>query len=1268
MRGFDQRGNMGSDDNEPSISAIGDEVRGWVEEAAAVSVARGEVIRSASEAMITLKRRIVQARRGDQAQWHVLPLRQTDDERLRAIAANACLPVLTSEVKRELDRLPTKVAQATDDLRAVTGFGRLLLFGGTRDKARTAAQFLPEYRRWYLAARMGEAIKLAAPPADRRIQSLQPSGALDHWVGLASQLPENGVGATVLSASNFADLPDAVAVVRNAAAAEAKLRKAAVDAGNNVRNKETDQMLADMSVERLREATRDKLRVGALAENGITNVLAVLANEHRLERLPGIGETTAKRMRGAARTLRQNTYDEMPMRIDINKRTPQHTDFLRCLRNWDAARRAAFSPEITALVEELAPVSAVINNTVTHAIVVPAATSSTEAFTEAVRKVTDSAGVFSSSRATINLSDPWDDFLARPADYFALLAELGFVTEDEEKTHGDLSVEIIEAVREFELKSDHLTASLRGYQHFAARFALVQRKVIIGDEMGLGKTVEAIAVLAHLRAKGKHNFLVVCPAAVVTNWMREVTSKSKLAAHRLHGPDKKWAAKNWERNGGVGITTFETLKWLSNNVALPKLGCLVVDEAHYIKNPDAQRTRRTRQLMKRGERAILLTGTPLENRIDEFRNLVGYLRPDLVVDVTEFAPKRFRRQVAPAYLRRNQEDVLTELPELVQVEEWLELSSEDLSAYRDAVYRGNFMAARQAAMLQGAQSVKVQKLIEIVEEAEDNGRRVVVFSHFLRVLDRVAAALPGRVFGPLTGSVPAVKRQKMIDEFSAAQDGAVLVAQIQAGGVGLNIQAASVVVICEPQVKPTTEWQAIARAHRMGQLKSVQVHRLLSEEGVDQRLYQLLARKREIFEDFARQSETAESAPEAYDVSEAALAKEVIAAERERLFGRSDPTSFPSESEDEEKESGPSERTAAAITAKPTAPTRADEETSAKSATGETDSAPIMTYADSDYSIPIAERPSTKTGLLPYTVFSGTFPPLSETPADKVIENIICIVEVEGPLTGYRIHAAYLEASGDWESRANAKLLNQSISRAESQGLILVDNPLGAEGITTRTFRLPGQPAVIRREQGPRSLTQVPPAELGSQDARAVETSTSPSTNSHHGRQAAVARAGSDQTTASKQWLIPEPPNGSIIRFSKNGFHYVAVRCGDHWETSATASGRGFIDKRMAWDDVWAKGRSVEVASAWAEVQDPPSRDDRLKHQAIVRFVRDDKLVGAIAIDGAYRGFNNRLWYTTLSKSSGGKKLGSWLEILPNPQHVEVATGWESIDPIEVSQ
>ncbi len=214
------------------------------------------------------------------------------------------------------------------------------------------------------------------------------------------------------------------------------------------------------------------------------------------------------------------------------------------------------------------------------------------------------------------------------------------------------------------------------------------------------------------------------------------------------------------------------------------------------------------------------------------------------------------------------------------------MSKEDAAAYRSAVVIGNFMAMRQGAMSQGNKSAKLARLIEIVEEAEDIGRRVIVFSHFRDVLDNVARSLPGNVFGPLTGSVPATARQVMVDQFSAADHGSVLVSQILAGGVGLNIQAASVVVICEPQLKPTTERQAIARAHRMGQRETVQVHRLLSEDGVDQRITEILARKREIFDDFARVSATAESAPEALDVSEADLARAVIAAERERILAR----------------------------------------------------------------------------------------------------------------------------------------------------------------------------------------------------------------------------------------------------------------------------------------------------------------------------------------------------------------------------------------------
>ena len=126
----------------------------------------------------------------------------------------------------------------------------------------------------------------------------------------------------------------------------------------------------------------------------------------------------------------------------------------------------------------------------------------------------------------------------------------------------------------------------------------------------------------------------------------------------------------------------------------------------------------------------------------------------------------------------------------------------------------------------------------------------------------------------------------MVDEFSAAPHGAALVAQITAGGVGLNIQAASVVVLCEPQLNPTIEWQAIARARRMGQLDSVQVHRLLSEDGVDRRSPRCWREKRALRGVRPGQRDGG-SAPEAVDVSEAELARQVIAAERGRLFAQS---------------------------------------------------------------------------------------------------------------------------------------------------------------------------------------------------------------------------------------------------------------------------------------------------------------------------------------------------------------------------------------------
>ncbi|MBQ1023568.1 DEAD/DEAH box helicase [Micromonospora sp. C95] len=836
-----------------------------------------------------MRDRSVVVDRSGRAAWRVLALRESDRDVVRRLQQRALLPATTAADDALLRLLTDDAPRAVGDLAPMLDVRRYLAGPARKQSAATAATFLRHRHAEITAAGGPERLAylgLPTAPPDPVRDSLRD--LLDPSLRFALLAEPTGPEPQLVDRSVFAGLPAALAAIDKVVAGEAAYRSAAREAGEQVRQREVQRILRDMPVEALRTVTRDRFRLGPLADAGIVTVQDVLHHGPSLQSLPGVGETSARRLIGAARTLRQTTHDDTPVRIDVEHRHPDSTHLLRCLAEWDAHRRTRGAAADLERAAELAPLGGTIDRRTSHLLVVPTRGLAADGLGESIEIVKRRADLLVRSSAPGRRSlpaDPWDDFLTRPADYFAMLAELGFATGDENAVHGDLPDEIIQAVRDQVLDGAHLTASLRGYQSFAARFALVQRKVIVGDEMGLGKTVEALAVLAHLHSRGSSHFLVVCPAAVVTNWVREISGKSTLRPHRVHGPGRDATARAWRRDGGVAVTTYETLAWWGSELReLPDLACVVVDEAHYVKNPQAQRSIRTKELVGRAERAILLTGTPLENKVDEFRNLASYVRPDLTVDATDLSPARFRRQIAPAYLRRNQDDVLDELPELIEVEEWLPLSPADTTRYREAVERGNFMRMRQAAMLQAAESTKMQRLVEIVREAAENERRVIVFSHFREVLDLVARTLPGPVFGPLTGSVPANHRQRMVDEFSAARHGAVLVAQIVAGGVGLNIQSASVVVICEPQLKPTTEAQAIARAHRMGQVQSVQVHRLLSEDGVDKRITELLADKRRIFDDFARVSDTADASPEAVDLSEAELVQEVVAAERQRLL------------------------------------------------------------------------------------------------------------------------------------------------------------------------------------------------------------------------------------------------------------------------------------------------------------------------------------------------------------------------------------------------
>src|SRR5690606_27744218 len=143
--------------------------------------------------------------------------------------------------------------------------------------------------------------------------------------------------------------------------------------------------------------------------------------------------------------------------------------------------------------------------------------------------------------------------------------------------------------------------------------------------MGLGMTIEALAVLTHLAVNRGRWFLVVCPASVLTGWTREIALRTELDVRRLHGPERDAEARRWRRDGGVAVTTYSTLGRIQEHLDGFELDALVVDEAHYVKNPGAGRSRRVRALAARTQHVVLLTGTPLENRVEEFASLVEML-------------------------------------------------------------------------------------------------------------------------------------------------------------------------------------------------------------------------------------------------------------------------------------------------------------------------------------------------------------------------------------------------------------------------------------------------------------------------------------------------------------------------------------------------------------------------------------------------------------------------------------------------------------------
>lgn len=666
------------------------------------------------------------------------------------------------------------------------------------------------------------------------------------------------------------------------------------------------QRLAEVPVESMRDASDESLRLESVRRAGLTSVAAVyLASETQLERIHGISPEGAQILKAVAHQMYDAVARTVAYRLSADDLGPADLELLTDVRSLDqlqsasrggAAKAAPVADALRKSLERTQPLRSRLRWWFTDS-------EKRRQAIDAVADLTLVLGDVSTSQLLRVAGEVLDrvvpeqnsavraDFEKRAADYFAVIESVGGTALQVENRF--LNKELLDRIDAEPLDTDLVKATLRRYQVFGSKFVLTQNRVILGDEMGLGKTMQAIGVLAQRATSGATHFLVVCPASVLVNWQREIESRSDLTLHRLHGEELPSRFQQWRSSGGVALTTFDTLKTVEvsdEEVASLGVDTLVVDEAHFVKNLGTGRSRTLARWVDRTPRVVFMTGTPLENRVDEFVNLASLLDKPFAESLSRAAlaagSDTFRHHVAPIYLRRNAEEVLSELPDLIEVKEFCSWDGADYHMYMQGVAEGNFMAMRRAGMLPrfaGLRSNKMERLLEIAEEAFASHQKVIVFSYFRDVLDQVAAELGSRVFGPITGDIPPKTRQDIVDRFTAATEPAALVGQIQAAGTGLNIQAASVVILCEPQVKPSLEVQAIARAHRMGQVRKVQVHRLLIPEGIDSLMTDMLERKQAEFDAYARDSDLADAASGAKDRTEESIARVVVLEERRRL-------------------------------------------------------------------------------------------------------------------------------------------------------------------------------------------------------------------------------------------------------------------------------------------------------------------------------------------------------------------------------------------------
>ena len=432
---------------------------------------------------------------------------------------------------------------------------------------------------------------------------------------------------------------------------------------------------------------------------------------------------------------------------------------------------------------------------------------------------------------------------------------------------------------DFPMKELNIQADLRDYQKKGIQWLQMLHHYgfggILADDMGLGKTLQTIAFLSS-QVQADTSVLILAPSGLIYNWADEFQKFAPdldvAVVHGLKSHRESILAENHQ----IYVTSYATFRQDSEIYRDLSFDFLFLDEAQVMKNAQTKIAQSLRRFVVPS--VFALSGTPIENHLGELWSIFQIVLPGLLPAKKEFmklSTERVAQFIKPFVMRRKKEEVLTELPDLIEVVYKNELEDQQKAIYlaqlqqmqerlrqvSDSEFQRNrveiltgLMRLRQicdtpALFMEDYQgeSGKLDSLRDLLVQIAEGGHRVLIFSQFRGMLDRIEQELPdlGLTSFKITGSTPSQERQEMTKSFNQGERDVFLIS-LKAGGVGLNLTGADTVILVDLWWNPAVESQAIGRAHRMGQEQAVEVYRLVTRGTIEEKIQELQEKKKNL--------------------------------------------------------------------------------------------------------------------------------------------------------------------------------------------------------------------------------------------------------------------------------------------------------------------------------------------------------------------------------------------------------------------------------------